>query len=96
MLIPDYVPKFIRDVKKLRRKKYDIDKLFEVIRLVCNNDNESIKILKQHHNMHTLKGNRSGLQECHVANAGDWLIVWETKGEIVHFLRTGSHDELFK
>jgi mRNA interferase YafQ len=46
--------------------------------------------------MHRLKGEWAESYECHVANIGDWLVVWlETDGLAV-FLRTGTHDEIFK
>ena len=46
--------------------------------------------------MHKLTGKWTGSSECHVANAGDWLVIWTTVGDIAHFQRTGSHDELFR
>ena len=45
--------------------------------------------------MHRLKGNFSGAYECHVANIGDWLLVWQTGNGIAFFARTGKHDEIF-
>lgn len=41
-------------------------------------------------------GRWGGSNECHVANAGDWLVIWCTEGQIAFFQRTGSHDELFR
>ena len=96
MLEPEYVPRFNRDVKKLKKKKLDITELIEVSRLICQNDAESLNVLKNRHNMHDLKGEWLGSKECHVANAGDWLLIWRVKGNIAYFLRTGSHDEVFK
>lgn len=46
--------------------------------------------------MHRFSGRRGGSNECHVANAGDWLVIWRTEGQIAFFQRTGSHDELFR
>lgn len=46
--------------------------------------------------MHALKGNWSGSNECHVANAGNWLVIWRTGNGLAVFQRTGSHDELFR
>ena len=42
--------------------------------------------------MHDLKGDWSGSQGCHVANAGDWLVVWREGNGLAVFQRTGSHD----
>ncbi len=46
--------------------------------------------------MHTLSGRWAGRNECHVANAGDWLLIWSSNAEVAFFERTGSHDELFR
>ena len=40
--------------------------------------------------MHDLKGEWSGSRKCHVANAGDWLVVWRDEDTFVIFQRTGS------
>ena len=45
--------------------------------------------------MHTLKGAWRGSNECHVANAGDWLLVWRVHGGVAFLQRTGTHDEIF-
>lgn len=45
--------------------------------------------------MHTLGGEWSGSNECHVCNAGGWLVIWFVDGETAYFQRTGTHDELF-
>ena len=37
----------------------------------------------------------SGSMECHVANAGDWLLVWAQTDDQAYFQRTGGHDDLF-
>lgn len=46
--------------------------------------------------MHTLKGNWLGSHECHVANAGDWLLIWRANETVVAFQRTGSNVDLFR
>lgn len=45
--------------------------------------------------MHVLKGKWDDCFECHVANFGDWLLIWVADDERAVFLRTGTHDELF-
>ena len=96
MLKAKFTSKFERDVKSLVKKHYDIGLLREVVRLVLEDTDESKVILKQHHNMHRLSGAWSGSSECHVANAGDWLVIWKTGNGLAVFQRTGSHDELFR
>ncbi len=43
--------------------------------------------------MHKLLGEWDGSNECHVANAGDWLVIWKTVDGIAYFQHTGSHDD---
>lgn len=54
-----------------------------------------MQVLRQRHRMHELKGAWRNARECHVANAGDWLCVWQVVGDLAIFLRTGSHDDVF-
>lgn len=92
-----FTPAFSRDLKKKATKRnWNLTQLENVIDLILDNSTESIDILKQRHNMHRLSGKWEGSNECHVANLGDWLVVWRTEGEIAYFQRTGSHDELFR
>lgn len=95
MLEPEYTPRFDRDIKRLRKKRVDTTPLRQVVRLILDNTAESIEELKRRHNMHTLSGEWRGSNECHVANAGDWLLIWCTTDELAIFQRTGTHDELF-
>jgi hypothetical protein len=46
--------------------------------------------------MHTRTGKWTGSNECHIANAADWLVIWKTGNGLAAFQRTGSHDELFR
>ena len=78
MLEAQFTSKFERDVKSLVKKRYDIGLLREVVRLVLEDTEESSAILKRRHNMHRLTGTWSGSNECHVAIAGDWLVIWKT------------------
>lgn len=95
-LIAKFTPAFGRDLKKKADKRqWDLLQLEAVIDLVVENSSESLETLRQRHNMHRLSGEWSGSNECHVANAGDWLVIWRTDGGTAYFQRTGSHDELF-
>jgi mRNA interferase YafQ len=92
-----FAPSFSRDLKKLNRKKaYNLQDLENVIDIVIDNSKESLEILKTRHNMHRLSGKWAGSNECHVANAGDWLVIWRVDNNIAYFQRTGTHDELFR
>ena len=96
MLRVAYTARFQHDVKRLKKKRYALDQLEALIDLVAQNTPEALDELRRRHNMHDLKGEWSGGKECHVANAGDWLVIWRNEKTFVTFQRTGSHDELFR
>lgn len=89
-------PAFIKDAKRLRKRHVDDEPLVEVIDLILENTDESLATLRRRHRMHTLTGAWSGSNECHVANAGDWLLIWTTFDGVALMQRTGTHDELFR
>ncbi|WP_206214062.1 type II toxin-antitoxin system YafQ family toxin, partial [Adlercreutzia sp. ZJ154] len=37
-----------------------------------------------------------GHRECHVCNAGDWLLIWIVDNGVAYLERTGTHNELFR
>ncbi len=47
---------------------------------------------------HPLKGNWRDFRDCHVR--GDWVLIYsiteDDEGEVVTFVRTGTHAELFE
>ena len=92
----DITSQFARDYKKLKNKHVDMELLKEVMRLVVDNSDESLATLRQRHNMHRLSGEWLGSHECHIANTGDWLLIWRSDATRVSFQRTGKHDDLFR
>lgn len=91
-----FTPSFKRDLKRLDKKHIDDTPLVIVIDLIIENTPEALDELRRKHNMHTLTGNWAGSNECHVCNAGDWLLIWRAGEDIALMQRTGSHDELFR
>lgn len=96
MLEVQYTPRFERDAKALARKHYNLSLLKEVVDLVAEDSDRSKAVLRQRHNMHSLRGAWADSSKCHVANAGDWLVIWKTGNGLAVFQRTGSHDVLFR
>lgn len=96
MLRAEFTSQFERDVKRLKRKHADLAQLKQVVRLVLADDEASTTELRRRHRMHELKGDWRGARECHVANLGDWLCVWQVVDGVAIFLRTGSHDQVFR
>lgn len=90
------LPSYVRDVKRLLKRHSDVTKLNEVIDLIIENSASSNDELRRHHNMHVLKGEWRGHYECHVCNAGDWLLIWVVADGVAYLERTGTHDELFR
>lgn len=96
-LSAEFSTAFSRDLKKkAKRRNWNREELRRLIDLVLENTSESQEILKRRHNMHRLSGSWAGRSECHVANSGDWLVIWSSNDEVAFFERTGSHDELFR
>ncbi len=96
MLQAKYTPHFLRDSKKLARKGRNLEPLKQLVDLILQDTLASRLELIRHHDMHTLKGEWSGSNECHVAHAGDWLLIWKTGNGLAVFQRTGTHDDLFR
>lgn len=96
-LTADFSSAFSRDLKiNSKRRNWNLKDLEEVVNLILQNSKESNDILKNRHRKHKLSGKWKGRCECHVANAGDWLVIWSQNNEVAFFERTGTHDELFK
>lgn len=96
-LTADFSAAFSRDLKRKASKRgWNLDQPKQVIELILENTEESQAELKRRHRMHTLSGSWRGRRECHVANAGVWLVIWQQNDKVAFFERTGSHDELFR
>ena len=55
MLRVAYTAKFQRDVKRLKKKRYDLGPPEALIDLVAQNTPEALEELRRRHNMHDLK-----------------------------------------
>lgn len=96
MLRAGFTPQFQRDSKRLKARHVDLAPLKSLVNLVLQNTPEAPEELRRRHRMHDLKGSWVGSRERHVANAGDWLVIWREGEGLAVFQRTGSHDELFR
>ena len=91
-----FTPSFSRDLKRIRKRGLDERDLACVIDLIIENTSSSREELRRRHRMHSLKGAWRGSSECHVANAGDWLLVWREVEGVAFLQRAGTHDEIFR
>lgn len=89
MLIPGYKNSFKKDLKLMKKRGKDIQKLYDVIAdLISQNP------LAKKHVDHPLKGEYSDCRECHIEP--DWLLIYLIMGKSITFIRTGTHSDLFR
>lgn len=87
-------PKCSRDLKRLKKKHYNLAKFQAIVEYIVNEDTD---ILIRVYNDHALKGNWQGFRECHIE--ANWLLIYRVNRDYnlceLVLTRTGSHDELF-
>jgi mRNA interferase YafQ len=86
----DYTNKFQKDYKKCLKRGLKEELIKEVISILATEGKLPAK-----YKAHKLKGNYTGLWECHIIP--DWLLVWDQSDEIrlITLTRTGTHSDLF-
>jgi mRNA interferase YafQ len=80
---------FERDLKRLRKRGKDIDRLWDVV--------EALRLgqpLRPRHRDHPLSGDWQGFRDCHVEP--DWVLIYQLDDEAVYLTRTGTHADLFE
>jgi len=90
----DYAKSFLRDWDRLTRAgRYDMNRLKEAMLLLIANDAP----LGPEWLDHSLGGDWDGHSECHIG--GDFLLTFKqvesAKHDLIVFVRTGTHAELF-
>lgn len=90
----DYTKSFLKDWTRLTHSgQYDMNRLKEAMLLLIANDAP----LSQEWLDHPLGGDWDGHRECHIG--GDFLLIYklhnDSKSDLVIFIRTGTHAELF-
>jgi len=80
-----------RELKKVKKRNLNIDKLDAVVTMLAANDEP----LPAQYNDHKLSGQYEGYRECHIEN--DWLLIYkkEKNNLILVLTRTGTHSDLF-
>jgi len=86
---PSYSSQFHRDVKRLRKRGKNLEKLKKLIELLLTGDP-----LPAQYKDHPLKRNWAGYRDAHVEP--DWVLIYSATPENVHLERTGTHEELFE
>ena len=80
---------FKRDIKTIKKRGKDLDKLKSVIIELVNE-----RALNSKYKDHPLIGNYKTDRECHIEP--DWLLIYTITGRDLILVRTGSHSDLFK
>ena len=82
--------RFQKDVKRIKKRGYDMTLLTEIVKQLAAG-----KTLEEKYRDHRLGGDYTGCRECHITP--DWLLIYEIdNGELFLYLtRTGSHSDLF-
>ncbi len=78
-----------KDLKRLSKRGWDLDKLWAVVSLIQDN-----RPLPSNAHPHKLGGVYEGLWECHIES--DWLLIYNVTDEEVLLARTGTHADLFE
>lgn len=81
---------FRKDLKRIRKRGYDLSKLDDVVNTLLQE-----KPLNEKHHDHALTGNYINFRECHIEP--DWLLIYAVdKGKLILTVaRTGTHSDLF-
>jgi len=89
MLTPVYTRQFERDIKRMVKRKKNMEKLKIIIRSLAGE--EPIDSI---HRDHKLLGDWQGRRECHIES--DWLLIYKFEEKQIIFERTGTHADLFR
>jgi mRNA interferase YafQ len=89
MLKPVYTRQFERDIRLMKRREKNPEKLKIIIRSLISEEP-----LDPIHRDHKLIGNWQGRRECHIES--DWLLIYKTEIDRIVFERTGTHSDLFR
>ena len=79
---------FQKDVKRLKKRNYEIGKLKTAMQSLTDTGK-----LDERYKDHPLRGNYQGCRECHLAP--DWLLVYKISETELELARTGTHSDLF-
>ena len=90
MLEAEYTKQFKKDYKKCKKQGLAIEEIFQVMGLLIDECELPVK-----YKDHVLKGRYKGYGECHIRP--NWLLIYsvDKNKNVIKFVRTGTHTELF-
>lgn len=80
---------FVRDVKRMRKRGKDLDKLKALVSRLAGGLE-----LDARHRDHSLSGPWAGSRDCHVEP--DWVLIYTVDKASLRLDRTGTHADLFE
>ena len=80
---------FTRDVKRMRKRGKDIEKLKSIILRLARGE-----CLEPKSRDHPLIGPWKDCRDCHVEP--DWILIYSTNVDHLRLERTGTHNDLFR
>ncbi|GAP71225.1 addiction module toxin, RelE/StbE family [Candidatus Symbiothrix dinenymphae] len=97
MYYPKRTGQFKKDYKLCMKRNFDMALIDEAMKTLC-----ATGTLPEVYLPHPLTGNYAGHNECHIKP--DWLMTWYIESYCenpdfegtAHFVRTGTHSDLFK
>jgi mRNA interferase YafQ len=85
---PIRTTQFKRDIKLAEKRGKKMSKLKDIMAKLAMEE-----FLEEKHRDHKLSGNYANHRECHIEP--DWLLIYRLVGSEIHFVRTGTHADLF-
>ena len=89
MLLLSRTSQFKKDYKRIVKRGYDVEKLFDAINILAEQ-----KHLPERFRNHKLSGNYKDCFECHLQP--DWLLIYLLNDTELVLIRTGTHADLFE
>ncbi len=80
---------FLRDVRKLRKREKDLEKMKVVVHELAEG-----KPLDRKYYDHPLSGEWKKSRDCHIEP--DWVLIYTIDAISLRLERTGSHSDLFR
>ena len=86
MLDFDFTNQFKKDIKLLKKRGKDLDKIYDVMIALIWEEPLPVRCRE-----HKLSGNYAGITECHIE--GDWVMLYRKTEQRIGFYCTGTHSD---
>jgi mRNA interferase YafQ len=80
---------FAKDLKRMRKRGKDLDKLRALVARLVKSES-----LDPKHRDHPMIGPWKNCRDCHIEP--DWVLIYSADSRSLRLERTGSHSDLFK